>query len=46
MAQVLASEIDSDACSIDCLHPELTRPLLGRSLGSDVAAIPTTVGGD
>lgn len=37
MAQVFASEIDSDACSVDCLHPEAIRPLLGRSLGSDGA---------
>ena len=34
MAQLFASEIDSDACSVDCLHPEAIRPLLGRSLGS------------
>src|SRR3989304_1281031 len=34
MAQVFASEIDGDACSVDCLHPEAIRPLLGRSLGS------------
>jgi len=34
MAQVFASEIDGDACSVDCLHPEAVRPLLGRSLGS------------
>jgi DNA-binding transcriptional ArsR family regulator len=37
MAQVFASEIDGDACSVDCLHPETIRPLLGRSLGSDGA---------
>ena len=37
MAQVFASEIDADACSVDCLHPEAIRPLLGRSLGSDGA---------
>jgi DNA-binding transcriptional ArsR family regulator len=37
MAQLFASEIDSDACSVDCLHPEAIRPLLGRSLGSDGA---------
>jgi ArsR family transcriptional regulator, lead/cadmium/zinc/bismuth-responsive transcriptional repressor len=35
--QVFASEIDDDACSVDCLHPEAIRPLLGRSLGSDGA---------
>jgi DNA-binding transcriptional ArsR family regulator len=34
MVQVFASEIDDDACSADCLHPEAIRPLLGRSLGS------------
>jgi DNA-binding transcriptional ArsR family regulator len=37
MAQVFASAIDDDACSVDCLHPEAIRPLLGRSLGSDGA---------
>ena len=37
MAQLFASEIDSDACSVNCLHPEAIRPLLGRSLGSDGA---------
>src|SRR3972149_9534106 len=37
MAQVFASEIDGDACSVDCLHPEAIRPLPGRSLGSDGA---------
>jgi DNA-binding transcriptional ArsR family regulator len=34
MTQVFASEIDGDACSVACLHPEVIRPLLGRSLGS------------
>jgi ArsR family transcriptional regulator, lead/cadmium/zinc/bismuth-responsive transcriptional repressor len=34
---VFASEIDADACSVDCLHPKAIRPLLGRSLGSDGA---------
>jgi ArsR family transcriptional regulator, lead/cadmium/zinc/bismuth-responsive transcriptional repressor len=34
---VFASEIDADACSVDCLHPEAIRPLLGRSLGGDGA---------
>jgi len=34
---VFASEIDADACSVDCLHPEAIRPLLGRSLASDGA---------
>jgi ArsR family transcriptional regulator len=37
MAQVFASEIDDDACSDECLHPEAIRPLLGRSLGKDGA---------
>jgi DNA-binding transcriptional ArsR family regulator len=37
MAQVFASEIDGDACSVECLNPEAVRPLLGRSLGSDGA---------
>jgi DNA-binding transcriptional ArsR family regulator len=37
MAQVFASEIDADACSVECLHPEVIAPLLGRSLGSDGA---------
>ena len=35
MAQVFASEIDSEACSAECLHPEAIRPLLGRSLGGE-----------
>ena len=37
MAQVFASEIDADACSAECLHPEVVAPLLGRSLGGDGA---------
>lgn len=37
MAQVFASEIDADACSVACLHPDAVAPLLGRSLGSDGA---------
>ncbi len=37
MAQVFASEIDADACSTECLHPEAIEPLLGRSLGADGA---------
>jgi ArsR family transcriptional regulator len=37
MAQVFASEIDADACSVDCIHPDAIRPLLGRSLSSDGA---------
>ncbi len=31
------SEIDADACSAECLHPEAVAPLLGRSLGGDGA---------
>ena len=34
MPQVFASEIDADACSVECLHPEAIAPLLGRSLGT------------
>jgi ArsR family transcriptional regulator len=34
MAQVFASEVDSETCAIDCIHPEAVQPLLGRSLGS------------
>jgi ArsR family transcriptional regulator len=34
---VFASEIDGDACTVECLHPEAVRPLLGRSLGADGA---------
>jgi DNA-binding transcriptional ArsR family regulator len=34
MTQVFASEIDGDACSVECLNPEAVRPLLGRSLAS------------
>ena len=37
MAQLFASEIDADACSIDCLRPDAIMPLLGRSLGADGA---------
>ena len=37
VAQLFASEIDGDACSVECLHPEAIRPLLGRSLGGDGA---------
>jgi ArsR family transcriptional regulator len=34
MAQVFASEIDAEACTTDCRHPEVIEPLLGRSLGA------------
>lgn len=37
MAQLFASEIDADACSVECLHPDAIAPLLGRSLGADGA---------
>lgn len=37
MAQVFESEIDADACSAACLHPDAIAPLLGRSLGSNGA---------
>jgi DNA-binding transcriptional ArsR family regulator len=37
MAQVFASAIDAEACSVDCLHPDAVRPLLGRSLGHEGA---------
>ena len=35
MAQVFASAIDADRCEVDCIHPDVVRPVLGRSLGSD-----------
>jgi DNA-binding transcriptional ArsR family regulator len=34
MAQVFGSEIDVEACSTDCRHPDVIEPLLGRSLGT------------
>lgn len=34
MAQVFASAIDADRCDVDCLHPDVIRPVLGRSLGA------------
>ena len=37
MAQLFASEIDGETCTVECLHPDAVRPLLGRSLGSDGA---------
>jgi DNA-binding transcriptional ArsR family regulator len=37
VAQLFASEIDGDACSVECLQPNAIRPLLGKSLGSDGA---------
>lgn len=37
MAQVFASAIDEEACSVECLHPDSIRPLIGRSLGNDGA---------
>ncbi len=38
MAQVFGSAIDEDRCEVDCLHPDLVRPILGRSLGDEGAA--------
>ncbi len=35
MAQVFASDIDTETCSTECLRPEVIGPLLGRSLGAD-----------
>ena len=35
MAQVFASAIDADRCEVDCIHPEVVRAVLGRSLGAD-----------
>ena len=35
MAQLFASAIDQDACSVECLHPDAIAPLLGRTLGPD-----------
>ena len=37
MAQLFASDIDGETCSVECLHPDAIRPLLGRSLGRDGA---------
>ena len=37
MAQVFASAIDEDACSVEFLHPDAIRPLLGATLGPDGA---------
>lgn len=37
MAQVFGSEIDADACSTSCRHPDHVAPLLGRTLGTDGA---------
>ena len=34
---MFASEIDADACSVECLHPTVIEPLLGRSLGGEGA---------
>lgn len=39
MAQLFASEIDAEACSTECIHPDLIAPLLGCSLGSDGARL-------
>ncbi len=37
MAQVFESAIDADRCDTECLHPEVVRPILGRTLGTDGA---------
>jgi DNA-binding transcriptional ArsR family regulator len=37
MAQLFASEIDADACSTECIHPDTIAPLLGHSLGGEGA---------
>lgn len=37
MAQVFASAIDHDRCDAACIHPDVVRPILGRSLGPDGA---------
>lgn len=29
--------MDADTCSVECLHPDAIRPVLGRSLGVDGA---------
>jgi len=34
MAQVFESDIDVEACTTECRHPEVIEPLLGRSLGA------------
>lgn len=34
-----ASTSDAVRCAVDCLHPEAIRPILGRSLGGDVALV-------
>lgn len=34
MAQVFESDIDDEACSTECRHPDVIAPLLGRSLGA------------
>jgi DNA-binding transcriptional ArsR family regulator len=37
VAQVFASEINADQCSVSCIHPDTIQPLIGRSLGGDGA---------
>lgn len=47
MAQVFGSEMDAEACTTDCRHPEVIEPLLGQSLGAhggrEVAELFTTL---
>ena len=38
MAQLFASAIDTDACSVECLHPDQIRPLLGKTLSREGAS--------
>lgn len=37
MAQIFASAIDQDVCSVECLHPDAIGPLLGHTLALDGA---------
>jgi ArsR family transcriptional regulator len=37
MAQLFASAIDEGACAVECLHPDVIRPVLDRTLGPDGA---------
>ena len=38
MTQLFASAIDTDACSVECLHPDQIRPLLGQTLSREGAS--------
>ena len=35
---MFASAIDTDACSVECLHPDQIRPLLGHTLSREGAS--------